>query len=74
MDKPEADAQREKTSNDADGPATLSIVLLLLCTQLVDLTDMGGRVTRLWLLVVAALVKDLRQVGSVDLPELLIVI
>ena len=56
------------------GPATLRIVLLLLCTLPVDLADMGGRVARLWLLVVAALVEDLRQVGSVDLPELLIII
>lgn len=54
--------------------ATLCIVLLLLCTRSVDLADMGGRVTRLWLFVIAALVKDLRQVGSVDLSELLVVI
>lgn len=56
------------------GPATLRIVLLLLCTRPVDLADMGGCVACLWLLVVAALVEDLRQVGSVDLPELLIII
>lgn len=53
---------------------TLRIVLLLLCTRPVDLADVGGRVTCLWLLVVAALIEDLRQVGSVDLPELLIII
>lgn len=53
---------------------TLGTVLQLLCTRPVDLADMGGRVTCLWLLVVAALVEDLRQVGSVDLPELLIII
>lgn len=56
------------------GPRTLRIVLLLLCTRPVDLADVGGRVARLRLLVVAALVEDLRQVGSVDLPELLEVI
>lgn len=55
-------------------PLALCIVLLLLCTWPVDLADMGGRVTCLWLLVVAALVEDLRQVGSVDLPELLVII
>lgn len=55
-------------------PRTLCTVLLLLCTRPVDLADMGGCVTCLWLLVVAALIEDLRQVGSVDLPELLIII
>lgn len=54
--------------------STLSIVLLLLRTRPVDLADMGWCVTCLWLFVVAALVEDLRQVGSVDLPELLIII
>lgn len=53
---------------------TLSIVLLLLRTRPVVLVDMGGRVARLRLLVVAALVEDLWQVGSVDLPELLVII
>lgn len=53
---------------------TLCIVLLLLCARPVDLADVVGRVTCLWLLVVAALVEDLRQVGSVDLPELLVII
>lgn len=56
------------------GGSTLCIVLLLLHTRPVDPADMGGRVTSLWLLIVPALVEDLRQVGSVDLPELLIVI
>lgn len=56
------------------GPCTLPIVLLLLCARSVYLADMGGCVTCLWLLVVAALIEDLRQVGSVDLPELLIII
>lgn len=55
-------------------PRTLRIVLLLLCARPDDLADMGGRVTCLWLLVVAALIEDLRQVGSVDLPELLVII
>lgn len=52
----------------------MGIVLLLLRARPVDLADVGGRVTCLWLPAVAALVEDLRQVGSVDLPELLIVI
>lgn len=56
------------------GPCTLPIVLLLLCARSVYLADMGGCVTCLWLLVVAALIEDLRQVGSVDLPELLKII
>lgn len=60
--------------DDWNGQVTLSAVLLLLRTQPVDLADMGGCVTRLWLLVVAALIENLRQVGSVDLPELLIII
>lgn len=55
-------------------PRTLRIVFLLLCARPVDPADMGGRVTCLWLLVIAALVEDLRQVGSVDLPELLVII
>lgn len=53
---------------------TLRIVLLLLWARPVDLGDMGGRVTCLWLFVVAALIENLRQVGSVDLPELLVII
>lgn len=52
----------------------MGIVLLLLRARPVDLADVGGRVTCLWLPVVAALVEDLRQVGSVDLSELLIII
>lgn len=53
---------------------TLRIVLLLLWARPVDLGDMGGRVTCLWLFVVAALIENLRQVGSVDLPELLVIV
>lgn len=53
---------------------TLRIVLLLRRARPVDLADVGGRVTCLQLFVVAALIENLRQVGSVDLPELLIVI
>lgn len=53
---------------------TLCIVLLLLHTRPVDLADSGGCFTCLWLLIVAALVEDLWQVGSMDLPELLIVV
>lgn len=53
---------------------TLRTVLLLRRARPVDLGDMGGRVPCLQRFVVAALVENLRQVGSVHLPELLIVI
>lgn len=53
---------------------TLRIVLLLGRARPVDLGDVGGRVSCLRLFVVAALVENLRQVGSVDLPQLLVVI
>lgn len=55
-------------------PRTLRIVLQLGRARPVDLGDVGGRVTLLRRFVVAALVENLRQVGSVDLSELLIVV
>lgn len=59
-------------SSSAGVCRTLSVLLLPL-QALLQLVEVLGGSTALWLLVVTALVKYLGQVGSVDLPQLLIV-